>query len=68
MKKLLIIPMIALAITACEPHGTTKSGGYEFKDICVDGVVYISRHMGFKSGVMSVKFGTDSKVILCDVK
>lgn len=77
MKKFAIIPMIAVAVlvSACgEPTPEQKEESRQafedranrlYKDICIDGVTYLYRHSGKRESI-TVKFGTDSKVVLCD--
>jgi len=68
MKKLLILLTLVLTTSACSVDSTPVTSK-DAKDICIDGVTYItfwatSGDQGF--GFMSVKLGKDSKVILCD--
>jgi len=69
------LPMIAiLALTACADPVSSEHSNEEpaapkpvFDTVCIDGVSYVTRWIGWKSGVMAVKLGTDSKIIPCSI-
>lgn len=77
MKKIAIIPMIAVAVlvSACgestpeqkEEHrqAVEDRANRVYKEICIDGVTYLYRGSGKRESI-TAKFGTDSKVVLCD--
>jgi hypothetical protein len=54
---ILLLTLITLAPVVEKPIDKT---GW-FNEVCIDGVMYLS-----KASRLSVKLGTDSKVILCD--
>lgn len=68
MKYLTIAAMVmALGLSGCieaDERGKTKSGDFEFKNVCVDGVTYLMRKHGY-GGYFSVKFDRNGKVIPC---
>lgn len=74
MKKLLLIPLVTLALAACEDPKSAEAiakaeahVGSTYKEICIDGVTYLYRY-GAKRESITVKFNTDSKVVTCTKK
>lgn len=74
MKKLSVaMSLMALVfLSACEDRQSAESIAFAeravksmFQEICVDGVTYLY-YGGGKRAAITVKLGTDSKVIVCE--
>lgn len=66
--KYLAIVAVAFGLAACDEANTvgqTNSGDFQFQEICVDNVVYLTRYLMHNNAVMTVKFNTDSKIETC---
>ena len=55
----LVVLLTIIMLTPVDEKPIDKTGW--FNEVCIDGVMYLS-----KASRLSVKLGTDSKVILCD--
>ena len=70
MRKILIL-VTALFLVACsdDPRVDMNIGSIgRFNVICIDGVEYLSRSYGQHGYGLTVKFGRDGEVSLCDLK
>lgn len=78
MKKLLILPLLALALAGCNEGTKTDVPMFltsenkvinayhrEVKELCYDGVVYVVFNEGWNSAFGSIKFNKDGQVVTC---
>jgi len=67
MKQILALCVMAFILVACDDSNktVTSNDNVRYKEVCIDGVVYLERHAGYK-GFFSVKFNPDSTVVTCE--
>jgi hypothetical protein len=64
-----VVLVAVLIMVGCSDGRPASTGENDMRTVCLDGVTYYlfkeqAGYMGW--GYMSVKLGTDSKVVLCD--